>query len=61
MIYLPLDSEIVEGDKVITSGLYSSQRYIHWEVKEITRSKRDLYKTVIVEPAVVSAALKRYW
>lgn len=54
MIYLPLDSEIVEGDKVITSGLggiLPKGIYIG-EVKEITRSKRDLYKTVIVEPAV---------
>ncbi len=54
MIYLPLDSEIVEGDKVITSGLggiLPKGIYIG-EVKEVTRAKRDLYKTAIIEPAV---------
>ncbi|NLX69694.1 MAG: rod shape-determining protein MreC [Clostridiales bacterium] len=54
MIYLPLDSEIVEGDKVITSGLgdiLPKGIYIG-EVKEVTRSKRELYKTAIIEPAV---------
>jgi rod shape-determining protein MreC len=54
MIYIPLDSEIAEGDKVITSGLgdiLPKGIYIG-EVKEVVREKRDLFKTAIIKPGV---------
>jgi len=52
MIYLPEDSSVVEGDKVITSGLgdiFPKGIYIG-EVKEVIKEERDLYKTAIIEP-----------
>lgn len=54
MVYIPLDSEITEGDKVITSGLgdiLPKGIYIG-EVKEVVREKRDLFKTAIIKPGV---------
>lgn len=52
MIYLPEDSSVVEGDKVITSGLgdiFPKGIYIG-EVKEVIKEERNLYKTAIIEP-----------
>jgi len=52
MIYLPEDSSVVEGDKVITSGLgdiFPKGIYIG-EVKEVIKEERNLYKTAIVKP-----------
>ena len=54
MIYLPEDSSVVEGDKVITSGLgdiFPKGIYIG-EVKEVIKEERNLYKTAIIEPGV---------
>jgi len=52
MIHLPLDSDIVIGDKVITSGLgeiFPKGIYIG-EVIEVIYEKRDLFKTVMIQP-----------
>jgi len=54
MIYLPEDSNVAPGDKVLTSGLgeiFPKGIYIG-EVIEVTKDKRDLYKTAIVKPGV---------
>lgn len=54
MIYLPLDSDLKPGDKVITSGLgeiFPKGIYIG-EVKEVVEEKRDFFKTAIIEPGV---------
>lgn len=54
MVYLPLDSEVSVGDKVITSGLgdlLPKGIYIG-EVIEVVRYKKDLYKTAIIKPGV---------
>ena len=52
MIHLPLDSDIVIGDKVITSGLgeiFPKGIYIG-EVVEVIYEKRDLFKTAMIQP-----------
>ncbi|HHW71358.1 MAG TPA: rod shape-determining protein MreC [Clostridiales bacterium] len=54
MIYLPLDSDLKPGDKVLTSGLgeiFPKGIYIG-EVKEVVEEKRDFFKTAIIEPGV---------
>lgn len=54
MIYLPLDSDLKPGDKVLTSGLgdiFPKGIYIG-EVKEVIDEKRDFFKTAIIEPGV---------
>ena len=54
MIYLPEDSNVAPGDKVLTSGLgeiFPKGIYVG-EVVEVIKDKRDLYKTAIVKPGV---------
>ncbi|HZJ83811.1 MAG TPA: rod shape-determining protein MreC [Clostridia bacterium] len=54
MIYLPEDSNIAVGDKILTSGLgeiFPKGIYIG-EVEKVIKDKRDLYKTAIVRPGV---------
>lgn len=54
MIYLPEDSNVAPGDKVLTSGLgeiFPKGIYIG-EVIEVTKDRRDLYTTAIVKPGV---------
>ena len=54
MIYLPEDSNVAPGDKVLTSGLgeiFPKGIYIG-EVIEVFKDKRALYKTAIVKPGV---------
>lgn len=54
MIYLPEDSNVAPGDKVLTSGLgeiFPKGIYIG-EVVEVIKDRRDLYKTAIVKPGV---------
>lgn len=54
MVHLPLDSDIIPGDKIITSGLgeiYPKGIYIG-EVIEVVQEKRELYKTAIIKPGV---------
>lgn len=54
MIYLPLDSDLKPGDKVLTSGLgeiFPKGIYIG-EVEEVIEEKRDFFKTVVIEPGV---------
>jgi rod shape-determining protein MreC len=53
MVHLPMDSDIVPGDRIITSGLgdiFPKGIYIG-EVIEVIEERRDLYKTVIIRPA----------
>lgn len=54
MVYLPLDSEVSEGDKVITSGLgdFLPKGIYIGEVTKVVRYKKDLYKTAIIKPGV---------
>lgn len=52
MINLPLDSDVVVGDRVITSGLgeiFPKGIYIG-EVAEVVYERRDMFKTAIVKP-----------
>jgi rod shape-determining protein MreC len=54
MIYLPEDSNVTPGDKVLTSGLgeiFPKGIYIG-EIIEVTKDKRELYMTAIVRPGV---------
>lgn len=54
MIYLPEDSNVAEGDKVLTSSLgelFPKGIYIG-EVEKVIINERDLYKTAIVRPGV---------
>lgn len=54
MIYLPEDSNVAPGDKVLTSGLgeiFPKGIYIG-EVEKVIKDKRDLYKTAIIRPGV---------
>lgn len=54
MIYLPLDTDLKPGDKVLTSGLgdiFPKGIYIG-EITEIIDEKRDFFKTAIIEPGV---------
>lgn len=54
MIYLPEDSNVAPGDKVLTSGLgeiFPKGIYIG-EIIEVTKDKRELYMTAIVRPGV---------
>ncbi len=54
MIYLPEDSNVSPGDKVVTSGLgeiFPKGIYIG-EVEEVFKDKRELYKTAIIRPGV---------
>ena len=51
MINLPLDSDVVAGDRVITSGLEIFPKGIPiGEVTEVLQEERDMYKTAIVRP-----------
>lgn len=53
MIYLPIESDVVPGDRVITSGfggVFPKGIYIG-EVKQVIKERRDLYKTAIIKPA----------
>lgn len=53
MIYLPIESDVVPGDRVITSGfggIFPKGIYIG-EVKQVIKERRDLYKTAIIKPA----------
>ncbi len=54
MIYLPLDSEVSKGDKVITSGLgdFLPKGIYIGEVIQVVRYKKDLYKTAVIKPGV---------
>ena len=52
MINLPLDSDVVVGDRVITSGLgeiFPKGIYIG-EVVEVSSEQRDMFKTATVKP-----------
>jgi rod shape-determining protein MreC len=52
MINLPLDSDVVVGDRVITSGLgeiFPKGIYIG-EVAEVSYERRDMFKTAIIKP-----------
>ena len=54
MIYLPEDSNVTPGDKVLTTVLgeiFPKGRYIG-EIIEVTKDKRELYMTAIVRPGV---------
>lgn len=54
MIYIPEDSNISPGDKVLTSGIggiFPKGIYIG-EVEKVIKDKRDLYKTAIIRPEV---------
>jgi rod shape-determining protein MreC len=54
MIYLPEDSNVTAGDKVLTSGLgeiFPKGIYIG-EIIEVTKDTRELYMTAIVKPGV---------
>lgn len=53
MVHLPMDSDIIPGDRIITSGLgdiFPKGIYIG-EVIEVIEERRDLYKTAIIRPA----------
>jgi rod shape-determining protein MreC len=52
MINLPLDSDVVAGDRVITSGLGEifPKGIPIGEVTEVLQEERDMYKTAIVRP-----------
>ena len=54
MINLPLDSDIVAGDRVITSGFGEifPKGILIGEITEVLDEERDMYKTAIVEPYV---------
>ena len=54
MINLPLDSDIVVGDRIITSGLGEifPKGIPIGEVIEVVDEKREKYITAIVQPAV---------
>ncbi len=54
MIYLPLDSDVVVGDRVITSGLGEifPKGIPIGEVIEVLDEERDMYKTAIIRPNV---------
>jgi rod shape-determining protein MreC len=53
MIYLPLDTEIVVGDKVLTSGLDGifPKGLVIGEIKEILGREHELYVSAIIKPA----------
>ncbi|HHU62654.1 MAG TPA: rod shape-determining protein MreC [Clostridiales bacterium] len=54
MYYLPDDSEVIPGDKVITSGLggvFPKGIYIG-EVTEVVKEKQNLFKYAVIKPAV---------
>lgn len=54
MIYLPEDSNVAPGDKVLTSSLgeiFPKGIYIG-EVEKVIKNERELYKTAIVRPGV---------
>lgn len=47
------EAEVLEGDKLITSGLSTYEKGIMiGEIKEVTKKEEELLKTIIVEPAV---------
>ncbi len=53
MVHLPMDSDIIPGDRVITSGLgeiFPKGIYIG-EVVEVIHERRDLFKTAVIRPA----------
>ena len=52
MINLPLDSDVVAGDRIITSGLDGifPKGINIGEVVEVSSEKRETYKTAIVKP-----------
>ena len=54
MINLPLDSDVVAGDRVITSGLGEifPKGIPIGEVIEVLDQERDMYKTAIIKPHV---------
>ncbi|MGI6113100.1 MAG: rod shape-determining protein MreC [Mahellales bacterium] len=54
MVYLPDDSEVIPGDKVITSGLggvFPKGIYIG-QVMEVVKEKQNLFKYAVIKPAV---------
>ena len=53
MIYLPLDADIVVGDKVLTSGLDGifPKGILIGEIKEVLGREHELYVSVIIKPA----------
>ncbi|WZL71584.1 rod shape-determining protein MreC [Clostridiaceae bacterium 35-E11] len=47
------EAEVLEGDKLITSGLSTYEKgIIIGEIKEVTKKEEELLKTITVEPAV---------
>jgi rod shape-determining protein MreC len=52
MINLPLDSDVVAGDRIITSGLDGifPKGINIGEVVEVSSERREKYKTAIVKP-----------
>jgi len=53
MIYLPLDADIVVGDKVLTSGLDGifPKGILIGEIKEVLGREQELYVSALVKPA----------
>ncbi len=53
MIYLPLDADIVVGDKVLTSGLDGifPKGILIGEIKEDLGREHELYVSAIIKPA----------
>lgn len=54
MIYLPLETDLIPGDKVLTSGLGGifPKGILIGEVKEVSRQENELQKYAIIKPSV---------
>lgn len=54
MFYLPLETDLIPGDKVLTSGLGGvfPKGILIGEIKEISRQKNELQKYAVIKPSV---------